>query len=166
MNIFQKTLMQIKINYKEITILRKERIESVIKNVLTCSKKELKLDRKNFEVSILITSRKYMTKLNSKYRNINKETNVLSFPQNIAHGKYENKTQLLGDIVICIGKIKKEAKIYSRTFEDHLSHIVLHGFLHLLGYNHEDKSDAIIMEKKEKKILSKFSISDPYLIKN
>ena len=118
------------------------------------------------EVSILATDDNYIKKLNEKYRMKNSVTNVLSFQQNFMINNKHVKKIILGDIVISLEKVKSESIFQSKKFYDHLSHLVLHGFMHLLGYEHNNKKNAKIMEEKEISILSKLSIKNPYFEKN
>ena len=73
-----------------------------------------------------------------------------------------NELRMIGDIVISKEKILIEAKDQNKTFNDHLAHIVIHGFLHLLDYTHDDNKDSIIMENKEVELLKMIDISNPY----
>ena len=104
-------------------------------------------------------------KINNKYRKINKSTNVLSFPQNDERFVTKKKSKIiLGDIVISLEKVIKESKLQKKQLSDHLTHMVIHSLLHLLGFNHEKLKDFKIMKKKEINVLSKLSISSPYAI--
>ena len=114
----------------------------------------------NHEISVLLTNDEEIRELNKKYRNIDKPTNVLSF--SIASDKTVNELRMIGDIVISREKILIEAKDQNKTFNDHLAHIVIHGFLHLLDYTHDDNKDSIIMENKEVELLKMIDISNPY----
>ena len=157
--------MKINISYFKINMPKKYKTNLIIKKVLKICKAELKMDE-NLELSILITSKEHIKELNFRYRNINKYTNVLSFSQNFDSSKMPSSNKLLGDLVLCPEKIRMEAKLYLKKFEDHFSHVILHGLLHLLGYNHSEKKDKLIMEYMEKKILSKLLIGNPYVIGN
>ena len=114
----------------------------------------------NHEVSILLTNDEEIRKLNKKYRKIDKPTNVLSF--SITSDKIVNELKMIGDIVISKEKILSEAKDQNKTFNDHLAHIVIHGFLHLLDFTHDNSEDSIIMENKEVELLKMIDISNPY----
>ncbi len=106
------------------------------------------------EVSIVLTNDKEIHKLNSKYRNIDKPTNVLSFEL--------GDDILLGDIYISLDTVMREAKDAGISVEEHTAHMVVHGMLHLLGYDHIKDKDAIIMETKEIAILKKLGVKNPY----
>ena len=109
------------------------------------------------EVSIALIDDVEMTELNSAYRGINAPTNVLSFPD---HGP----ALVLGDIVISYDKVTAEAVRDGKSQKDHLTHLLIHGFLHLQGYEHEIDSDAEQMEALEIKILTQLDIDNPYQI--
>ena len=114
----------------------------------------------NHEVSILLTNDEEIRELNKKYRKIDKPTNVLSF--SITSDTIVNELKMIGDIVISKEKILSEAKDQNKTFNDHLAHIVIHGFLHLLNFTHDSKEDSTIMENKEVELLKMIDISNPY----
>lgn len=108
----------------------------------------------NGEVSIILTNDSEIHLLNKKYRKINKPTNVLSFETGDA--------QLLGDIYISFDTTMRESREEKKEFKNHTAHLVVHGVLHLLGYDHLNDSDAKKMESAEIKILSKLKIANPY----
>ena len=121
--------------------------------------------KKEYYLSILLTNDNGIKKINKKYRKVNKATNVLSFPQNDERLITKKRFKIiLGDIVISLEKIIKESKLQNKKPSDHLTHMVIHSLLHLLGFNHEKLKDFKIMKKKEINILSKLSISSPYVI--
>jgi probable rRNA maturation factor len=107
-----------------------------------------------FELSIVFTDDSAMRRLNAKWRGKDKPTNVLSFPQ--APGA------LLGDIVLAAETVKREAALADKRLEDHIAHLIIHGFLHLLGYDHESGGDAEEMEQLERVALARIGIADPY----
>ena len=109
---------------------------------------------KNAEVSIVLVDDNEIKQINREYRNINKPTNVLSFEL--------GDDVLLGDIYISLDTVVREAKQEKISVEHHVAHMVVHGVLHLLGYDHIKESEAIVMETKETKILSKMGIKNPY----
>jgi len=113
------------------------------------------------EVSIVLTGDSDMQKLNRKWRGIDKPTNVLSFPAaKIAGGG------LLGDIVIAYETIRRECDDEDKDFLHHLAHLTVHGFLHLLGYDHETDAQAEAMERLESKIMARMKMPDPYLARD
>lgn len=128
------------------------------------AKEALKEKISQAELTIRIVDKEEMTILNSTYRNKNKPTNVLSFPfkqADFINGSSENDF-FLGDIVICADVIKEEALLQEKKIEAHWAHMVVHGVLHLLGFDHEKEIDATIMENEEINILKKLKFSNPY----
>ena len=103
-----------------------------------------------------------MKKINLKYRKKNKVTNVLSFPQNEIRSFGKSSVTILGDIVISLEKIFEESQEQRKQFYSHLSHMIIHSLLHLLGFDHNTKKNYEIMKKKEVSILSKMAIPSPY----
>jgi probable rRNA maturation factor len=127
---------------------------------------------KKIEISILLTNDKQIQELNKNYRHKDKPTNVLSFPlldgKKIKNGNLEkldlNGDYLaLGDIVIAYETILKEAAEQNKTFQNHLTHLLIHSLLHLIGFDHEKEKDAEIMEELEIKILKNLGIKNPYV---
>ncbi|WP_375641612.1 MULTISPECIES: rRNA maturation RNase YbeY [unclassified Bartonella] len=113
------------------------------------------------EISLLFTDDEHMAQINAQWRNKNKSTNVLSFPAFPL--KAGNRPgPILGDIIIARETVVFEAEKEGKTFQDHLTHMIVHGILHLLGYDHETDDEAYKMEKLEREILQKLSIKDPY----
>lgn len=112
------------------------------------------------EVSLLFTDDSHIRAINSKFRGQAKPTNVLSFPQQEADcdvfGPY------LGDIVLAFETIFREAALEKKDFKHHLQHLLVHGFLHLVGYDHETDDEAVAMESLETDILRDLEIDDPY----
>ncbi len=106
------------------------------------------------EITVVLADDAFVRGLNRDYRGKDKPTNVLSFPGDIPH---------LGDIVLARETIEREAKEQGKTFRDHAAHLLVHGTLHLLGYDHMKAKEAEIMEALEIKILNKLAISNPYL---
>lgn len=109
----------------------------------------------NSELSILIAGDPELQKLNSKWRGKDKPTNVLSFPG-------DEERVMLGDIAVSLETAMREAELENKSLHDHLSHLFVHGFLHLFGYDHETENEARIMEGLETKIMSELGIADPY----
>ena len=109
---------------------------------------------KDSEVSITLVDDKQIQRINKKYRGINKPTNVLSFEL--------GDDILLGDIFVSLDTVKREAKMAGISIEEHTAHMIVHGMLHLQGFDHIKDSDAEIMESKEIKILKKLGYKNPY----
>lgn len=111
------------------------------------------------DLTIRIVDEEEMKDLNHQYRNKNKVTNVLSFPGELkADIGYYN----LGDVIICAPVIEQEAKKQNKELLAHWAHIVVHGALHLVGYDHKDNKEAKVMEDLETKILLKLGFPPPY----
>lgn len=110
------------------------------------------------EVAVLLTNDAAIRKLNKQWRKIDKPTNVLSFP-----AKEATQDMLLGDIVIAYETLKRESRDEDKKFLHHLSHLAVHGFLHLMGYDHQNDSEAETMEGLERVILTRLRMPDPYL---
>ncbi|NIP15483.1 MAG: rRNA maturation RNase YbeY [Pseudomonadales bacterium] len=110
------------------------------------------------ELCIRIVDGQESRELNARYRGKDKPTNVLSFPADVdlPEGK------LLGDVVICAPVVGAEAVEQGKSSEDHFAHMVVHGVLHLGGYDHEQSGEAELMETIEKKILERVGVADPY----
>lgn len=121
----------------------------------------LKSEVKGGEVTIRLADTDEITQLNNDYRKRNKPTNVLSFPANIPH-TIELDTPLLGDIIICPDVVIQEAQDLNKSLESHFAHMVVHGVLHLLGYDHIEPKDADVMQAKEIKVLNTIGYSNPY----
>lgn len=122
---------------------------------------DLGLFNVSWEMSIIFTNGEEVKNLNKKYRNIDKDTNILSF-QYVDWGKKLVKKEFLGDIIFSYDKIIEESKHAGKTFDSHFTHLLVHGLLHLLGYDHIVESDAELMENLEIKILEELGIQSPY----
>lgn len=109
------------------------------------------------DIVVLLTDDDAVRELNGRFRNKDKPTNVLSFPAP------ENAFPHLGDIVLAYGVCATEAEAQGKTLADHLSHLVVHGVLHLLGRDHEDDAEAEEMEAEEREILAQIGVADPYI---
>ncbi|MCG8012030.1 MAG: rRNA maturation RNase YbeY, partial [Candidatus Thiodiazotropha weberae] len=111
------------------------------------------------EMVIRIVDEPESRQLNRDYRGKDKPTNVLSFP---FESPPEVALPLLGDLVICAPVVSTEARQQNKTLEAHWAHMVVHGTLHLQGYDHQDDQQAQLMEDKERQILQALNFSDPY----
>ena len=110
-------------------------------------------------INLRLLNDKEMKKLNMQFRQKDKTTNVLSFPNDDISVK---QTKNIGDIAISVEYVKAEAKKEGKTFDDHIIHMLAHGVYHILGYDHENNENAMIMENKEIETLKKINISNPY----
>jgi len=116
------------------------------------------------ELAVMLTDDAGIRTLNSNWRGIDKPTNVLSFPALPPTGPAgpDDAPRMLGDIAIAYETTRKEADDEQKPFDHHLSHLAVHGFLHLIGYDHETDGDAETMETLEQEILAQLGIPDPY----
>lgn len=123
--------------------------------------KEENLTQKKLYVNVVLTNPSNIRKMNKEYRNIDKETDVLSFPM-FEKKELEKRKDLnedvLGDIVISIDRVRKQAEEYGHSFERELSYMAVHGFYHLMGYDHIEEYDKKEMRQKEEYILEKLKI--------
>ena len=110
-------------------------------------------------INLRLLNDKEMRKLNMQFRQKDKTTNVLSFPNDDIS---VTQTKNIGDIAISVEYVKAEAKKEGKTFDDHIIHMLAHGVYHILGYDHENNENAMIMENKEIQTLKKINISNPY----
>lgn len=110
-------------------------------------------------INLRLLNDKEMKKLNMQFRQKDKTTNVLSFPNDDIS---VTQTKNIGDIAISVEYVKAEAKKEGKTFDDHIIHMLAHGVYHILGYDHENNENAVIMENKEIQTLKKINISNPY----
>ena len=139
--------------------------ENIVKKVVKQCFKEEKLENSKLYISITLTTPEHIHEINKQYRNVDKETDVLSFPmfekeeidEKIKNQDFEHE-DVLGDIVISIEKVKEQAEEYGHSFERELSYMVVHGFYHLMGYDHIEENDKKIMREKEEMVLSKLKI--------
>lgn len=115
------------------------------------------------ELSVRLVDKEEMRSLNRDFRQKDKVTNVLSFPAGGIAGLPVEAAPLLGDIVICAAVVSEEAAQQGKSTDDHWAHMLVHGTLHLLGYDHQSEADAAAMEGLEARILSAHGISDPYV---
>lgn len=114
------------------------------------------------EVSVRIVGADEIQALNRDYRDKDKATNVLSFPAGPIDGLPDDMPVLLGDIVICASVVEMEAAEQGKSSSDHWAHMVVHGTLHLLGFDHEEDAEAAVMEALETRILTANGVTDPY----
>ena len=139
--------------------------EDIIKRVIEQCFKEEKLEQSKLYINIILTTPQNIRKANKEYRNIDRETDVLSFPmfekfeldEKIKNMNFEHE-DILGDIIISIERVQEQAKEYGHSFEREFSYMLVHGFYHLMGYDHIEEKDKIIMRPKEENVLNKLGI--------
>lgn len=139
--------------------------EDIIKKVIEKCFQEEMLENSKLYISIILTTPEHIHEINKQYRDVDRETDVLSFPM---FEKYEldekiknqdfHHEDVLGDIIISIEKVKEQAEEYGHSFEREFSYMLVHGFYHLMGYDHIKKEDKIIMRPKEENILNQLGI--------
>lgn len=153
----------------EITYLNieeNEQYEKTVKKVLQKCFEEEKLLNSKLTITVTFTNPEEIRKINKEYRNIDKATDVLSFPM-FEKEELEEKIEkedflhedILGDIIISIEKVKEQAIEYGHSFERELSYMLVHGFYHLMGYDHIEEKDKKEMRPKEDKILNELKIT-------
>ena len=138
--------------------------ETVIHRAIATAAEMVDADIGETELAIMLTDDAGIRTLNSNWRGIDKPTNVLSFPalQPTGAGGPDDAPRMLGDIAIAYETTRKEADDEQKPFDHHLSHLAVHGFLHLIGYDHENDDDAEAMETLEAEILAQLGIPNPY----
>jgi probable rRNA maturation factor len=149
--------------YQEIE--EKKEYEAIIKKVIEQCFKEEKIENSKLYITITLTNPNTIKGINKEYRNIDRATDVLSFPmfekseleEKIKKQDFEHE-DVLGDIIISIEKVEEQAKEYGHSFERELSYMVVHGFYHLMGYDHIEEEDKKKMRPKEEKILNDLEI--------
>ncbi len=146
------------IEYREIE--EKEDYHELINQVMNQCFEVENLQNTNLYVSIILTTPEIIKQINNEYRNLNQETDVLSFPM---FEKEEIRTiteqEALGDVVISIDRVKQQAEEYGHSFERELAYMLVHGFYHLMGEDHMNEDEKKRMRQKEENILQKLNIT-------
>ena len=143
-----------------------KKYEPIIKKVLETCFEEEKMKDSKLCVTVTLTNPENIREINKQFRNIDRATDVLSFPM-FEKDELDKKIEendfytddILGDLVISIEKVEEQAKEYGHSFERELSYMVVHGFYHLMGYDHIEEEDKKIMREKEEVILAKLNIT-------
>jgi probable rRNA maturation factor len=137
--------------------------EAVIHRAIETAAEIADADVGEAELAVMLTDDAGIRTLNGNWRGIDKPTNVLSFPAlQPTAGAPPDAPRMLGDIAIAYQTTRREADEEEKPFDHHLSHLAVHGFLHLIGYDHEKDDDAEAMESLEREILAQLGIPDPY----
>jgi probable rRNA maturation factor len=138
--------------------------EVVIQRAIAAAAELADADIGEAELAVMLTDDEGIRTLNNNWRGIDKPTNVLSFPALPPTGPAgpDDPPRMLGDIAIAYQTTRQEADDEQKPFDQHLSHLAVHGFLHLIGYDHEKDDDAEAMEALEQEILAQLGIPDPY----
>jgi len=139
--------------------------ESIVQNAIATAATFVTLPAEATELAVMLTDDASIRDLNREWRDQDKPTHVLSFPAAPLPGTttQDGVPLMLGDIAIAYETTRREAETDAKPFPHHLSHLAVHGFLHLLGYDHIEDSEAEVMEELERRILAKLGIADPYL---
>lgn len=135
--------------------------ENHIKYIINECLKEEKIENKNLYINVVLTTPENIKRINKEQRGIDEETDVLSFPMFEKEEIYkipDGQFDILGDMVISIDRVTKQALEYGHSFERELSYMVVHSFYHLLGYDHMVEEDKVKMREKEENILNKLNI--------
>jgi probable rRNA maturation factor len=138
--------------------------EATVQRAILAASEAADADVGAAEVAVMLTDDATIRTFNKDFRGIDKPTNVLSFPapeMDVADDE-EPAPRALGDIAIAYETLRREADQEAKPFLNHLSHLAVHGFLHLVGYDHESDEEAEEMEALEVKILAQLGIPDPY----
>jgi probable rRNA maturation factor len=133
--------------------------DALVRRALTKAATALGNDFKDRSVAVLLTDDASIRRLNAQWRHIDKPTNVLSFP---AVSSPQGPVRSLGDIAIAYETTAREATKEGKPFADHLAHLAVHGFLHLVGHDHDTDATAERMEGLERVILARLGVPDPY----
>jgi probable rRNA maturation factor len=133
--------------------------ETLVQRAIEAAARQTSAD--GAEVAIVLTDDSGIRSLNRDWRGIDKPTNVLSFPAAQSPAR-RGEPRMLGDIAIAYETTRREADSESKPFANHLRHLAVHGFLHLVGYDHENDADAETMESLERAILAGLGVPDPY----
>ena len=138
--------------------------EAVIHRAIEAAAEMADADTGDAELAVMLTDDGGIRTLNQNWRGIDKATNVLSFPalQPTGPAGPDDAPRMLGDIAIAYQTTRREADEEQKPFDHHLSHLAVHGFLHLIGYDHENDGEAEAMESLEREILAQLGIPDPY----
>ena len=142
---------------------RESGAENAIHRAIETAAAMVDADTADAELAIMLTDDAGIRTLNNTWRGIDKATNVLSFPALQPEGPSDDDMpRMLGDIAIAYETTRLEADAEHKPFDHHLSHLAVHGFLHLVGYDHETDDEAEVMEGLEREILAQLGIPDPY----
>jgi probable rRNA maturation factor len=138
--------------------------ETIIHRAIEAAAEMVDAETADAELAIMLTDDAGIRTLNQNWRGIDKPTNVLSFPaiQPPSGVELDDSPRMLGDIAIAYETMRREADEQEKPFNHHLSHLAVHGFLHLVGYDHEIDGEAEVMEQLERDILARLGIPDPY----
>jgi probable rRNA maturation factor len=163
-------ILNVDIDIQDPSWKNKDRLQDLVTKVsqVVLNKLGLTKEAKTIEFSLVFTNNDAIQKLNLQYRGKDSPTNTLSFPvhdldpKKIDKNIFHDGFIILGDIIFAFDVIEKETKEQGKDFYNHFSHLLVHGILHLLGYDHESLEEAEVMEALEIDILSSLDIQSPY----
>ena len=148
----------VEINYEELE--ENDKYDNLISTVIQKCFEVEELQNTKLYINVILTIPRVIREINKKYRNIDKETDVLSFPM---FEKDEIRDvveeEVLGDIIISVDRVKEQAEEYGHSFERELSYMLVHGFYHLMGEDHIEEDDKKVMREKEEKVLNILGIT-------
>ncbi len=154
----------VQIEYLGIT--QQKQVEELIRQVINTCFEEEKILATNLYVSVTLTDLKHIQEINKTYRNIDKATDVLSFPmfekeelEHLIQNQKNEVEDVLGDIIISLPKVEEQAKEYGHSFQRELAYMLVHGFYHLMGYDHIEEEEKKKMRPKEEAILKQLEIT-------
>ena len=159
------------IELEYVDVKENKNYEALIESIVDKCFQVEKMEYTNLYLNVILATPEYIRKANKEYRNIDKATDVLSFPmfekeevdslikRTNKEKKKEEIRDVLGDIIISIEKVKEQAVEYGHSFERELAYMVVHGFYHVMGYDHIEEEDKIEMRKKEEYVLNILNIT-------
>lgn len=154
------------VQIEHLNITEQKQYEKLIKQVIEACFEEEKLISTNLYISITLTNLEQIQEINKNYRKIDKATDVLSFPmfekeelEHIIQNQPNEVEDVLGDIIICLPKVEEQAKEYGHSVQRELAYMLVHGFYHLMGYDHIEEEDKKKMRPKEEHILNQLQIT-------
>ena len=166
----KKNLPQIDVVVRSARWRKRPTAQTLVKTAILAAAEAV--STRPIELAIVLTDDSAIWALNRDWRGKDAPTNVLSFPAAApkkapkgARSKAPPASPYIGDIVIAYQTVAREAAAEDKPFNHHLSHLAIHGFLHLLGYDHENDRDAEAMERLERRILKRLAIPDPYAVR-
>lgn len=159
----QKTDVQIEVVVRSARWRKLPKARTIVKTAILAAAEAV--STRPAELAIVLDDDSAIRALNRQWRGQNAPTNVLSFPA-ASPGKRRSASPYIGDIVIAFQTTAREAVAEGKPFGHHLAHLAVHGFLHLLGYDHDADRKAAAMERLERRILRRLAIPDPYTPRN
>ena len=154
--------------------------EKIVHNSINLVAEDILLTTNDYEIAILACNDLEIINLNKNFRGDSAPTNILSWPEHeykrmkpggfptriVNPTKFSKGSDFLGNLAISFDRCSSEASAGSIRFEDYTTHLIIHGFLHLIGFDHDNELDAILMEDTEKRLLSRLGIKNPYELKD